>query len=247
MSNSVFAKYTPKAYPYRYRGTITTLTPLAGGIPSDPRVVKGYVESKIEQKDALIQEAVMDTVRTIMEERGLPADGTLDPALLKELVGEAVTAVADLRTLNGFKRDGQGLYIEGRQLKACLKEAASIAANEGKITTKRWGNPDNDNYRKGIKGWFPEHVFVMEDRLHLGVTEPDGVMQRFVHVDGRPSAISYEEYVENASFEFTVETDHEFTDEQWAAIWLTAERQGVGASRSQGFGRYEVVRWERVS
>jgi CRISPR/Cas system CSM-associated protein Csm4 (group 5 of RAMP superfamily) len=30
-------------------------------------------------------------------------------------------------------------------------------------------------------------------------------------------------------------------------IWLTAEQQGIGASRSQGFGRFEVTSWERLS
>ena len=30
-------------------------------------------------------------------------------------------------------------------------------------------------------------------------------------------------------------------------IWLTGEQQGIGASRSQGFGRYEVTGWERLA
>jgi hypothetical protein len=30
-------------------------------------------------------------------------------------------------------------------------------------------------------------------------------------------------------------------------LWLTGEQQGVGASRSQGFGRYEVIKWEAAS
>ena len=29
-------------------------------------------------------------------------------------------------------------------------------------------------------------------------------------------------------------------------IWLTAERMGIGASRSQGFGKFEIVKWEPV-
>ena len=131
-------------------------------------------------------------------------------------------------------------------MKAALKEATNVAANEGKLTTKGWGNPDNANYKKGIKGWFPEHVFVIEDRLHLGVTEPSGIMQRFVHAP-HGTGIQYEEYVENAKVNFTIETDHDFKDEEWAAIWLTGERQGIGASRSQGFGTYTVTKWEKQS
>ena len=43
-----------------------------------------------------------------------------------------------------------------------------------------------------------------------------------------------------------MKTDWKFTDEQWAMIWLTGEEQGVGGSRSQGFGRYQVTRWDRI-
>ena len=87
---------------------------------------------------------------------------------------------------------------------------------------------------------------MVDDRLYLGTVEPTGVMQRFVHTY-RGSGIQYEEYVEDAKISFTIETDHLFTDEQWAMIWLTGEQQGIGASRSQGFGRYEVTGWERLA
>ena len=30
-------------------------------------------------------------------------------------------------------------------------------------------------------------------------------------------------------------------------VRLTGEQQGIGASRSQGFGRYEVTRWDRIT
>lgn len=32
---------------------------------------------------------------------------------------------------------------------------------------------------------------------------------------------------------------------QRTAIWTSGEQQGIGASRSQGYGRYEVTRWEK--
>ena len=225
---SVFANYQQKAWPYRFAGTMHIGT-IAGGTPTDPKVAEGWLRTKLADSDDLIREAVA----TVMAERGIPAD-------------EAVKEVDSLKHLNGFKRDPEhGLYIEGRQLKASLKEAVSVAANAGKITTKGWGDPDNANYLKGIKAWFPEHVFVLEDRLYLGVNQPTGIMQRFVHTT-RGTGIQYEEYVEDAKVSFTVVTDHKFTDEQWAMIWLTGEQQGIGASRSQGFGRYEVTSWERL-
>lgn len=228
MPDSVFASYQHKAWSHRYHTTIHVQT-IAGGTPTDEKVAEAWLRTKIaDNRDDLIRELVADT----MVERGITAD-------------EATKLVDSLKHLNGFKRDARGLYIEGRQLKAMLKEAANVAANSGKITSKNWGRPDNKNYEKGIKAWFPEHVFILEDRCHLGVTEPTGIMQRFVHTS-RGTGIQYEEYVEDADISFTTVTDHQFTDEQWAMIWLTGEQQGIGASRSQGYGRFTVTAWDRA-
>ena len=226
---SVFAQYEPRAYPYLYECELLVET-IAGGVPSDEHVAEAWLKSKLAGKDDLIRDAVAKT----MTERGISAE-------------EAARLVDELKHLNGFKRDeiSGELYIEGRQVKAALKEMTNVAANEGKITTKGWGEPDNANYKKGIKAWLPEHVFVIEDRIYLGVKEPTGVMQRFVHAP-HGTGIQYEEYVEKCRLRFHVETDHEFTDEQIAMIWLTGQRQGIGASRSQGYGRYVVTKWDRV-
>jgi hypothetical protein len=220
---SVFAKYESKSYPFRFAGTLLVRT-IAGGTPTDPKVAAGWLKTKLADKDDLIREAVAE----VMTERGVTAE-------------EAVEHVDLLKHLNGFKRDPeQGLYIEGRQLKAAIKEAACVARSVGKLPD-RWGLT-----RKGIESFVAEHVFVVEDRLYLGVTEPTGIAQRFVHTF-RGSGIQYEEYVEDAKVDFTVEADYDFKGEEWAQLWLTGERQGIGASRSQGFGRYEVVRWEKLS
>jgi hypothetical protein len=225
---SVFAKFEAKAWPFVYAGTLHLGT-IAGGTPTDPKVAEGWIKTKgalgQDAKDDLIRQAVAE----VMVERGVGAD-------------EAVAEVAKNKSLNGFKRDENGLYIEGRQLKAGIKEAASVAYAAGKLLNggkNAWGRTS-----KGILGFIAEHVCVVEDRLYLGVIEPSGVNQRFVHTF-RGSSIQYEEYVTDAKVDFTVKSDHVFTDEQWAMIWLTGEQQGLGASRSQGYGRYAVTRWEK--
>jgi hypothetical protein len=98
-------------------------------------------------------------------------------------------------------------------------------------------------------------VFVVEDRLPLLVPDSDPrlylpesevqIVQRFVSTF-RGTGIQYEEVVDPVEVDFSVITDYEFTPEQWALLWLTGEQQGIGATRSQGFGRYHVIRWERV-
>jgi hypothetical protein len=219
---SAFAEYRQKAWPFTFRATLLVGT-IAGGTPTDPKVAEGWLRTKLGDKDDLIREAVAQT----MVERGVDAE-------------TAAKEVDNLKHLNGFRRDDQGLYIEGRQAKAAIKEAASVAGASGKLPLKKWGLTN-----KGLLGYISEHVFVLEDRLHLGVNEPTGIVQRFVHT-WRGSGIQYEEYVEKAEITMTVVTDHDFTAEQWAMLWLTGEQQGIGASRSQGFGRYEVTSWERL-
>ncbi len=221
---SAFAKYQVQAWPYRYAGTMHVHR-IAGGTPTDPNVAEGWIKTKLgTSTDDLIRAQVAE----VMVDRGVNAE-------------EAATLVDKSKHLNGFKRDDQGLFIEGRQLKAAIKEAASVAAAAGKLPLKSWGKTN-----KGLLGYVSEHVCVVDDRLHLGAIEPTGINQRFVHT-WRGTGIQYEEYVDDAIFDFEVITDHEFTDEQWAMIWLTGEQQGIGATRSQGYGRYTVTRWEKSS
>jgi hypothetical protein len=220
---SAFEQFRSKAYPFQFQGKMLVRT-IAGGTPSDPRVAEGFLRTKLADKDDLIREMVA----TLMIDRGITED-------------EAIAEADKLRHLNGFKRTPEGLlYIEGRQLKAAIKEAGCVAMSAGKLKRK-WGTTG-----KGIKSYLAEHVFVIEDTLTLGVTEPTGIMQRFVHTY-KGAGIQYEEYVENAEITFTVVTDQDLSDEEWAMLWLTGEQQGIGATRSQGFGRYQMMEWAPLS
>lgn len=219
---SAFAKFERKAWQHRFHGAMTIGT-IAGGVPTDPKVAEGWLRTKLGTTDDLIREQVAE----VMADRGVTAD-------------EATAIVNDMKHLNGFKRDDEGLYIEGRQLKAALKEAASVAVSTGKVDGRGWGKTN-----KGLASFFAETVMVEPERLHLGVTEATGIVQRFVH-SWRGTAIQYEEYVENARIEFTVLSSWDFTAEQWAMFWLIGQEQGIGASRSQGFGRYVVTEWTEI-
>lgn len=218
---SAFAAHTNTAWPHRYAATITVHN-LAGGVPSDPNVAKGWLGTKLADKDDLIRDLVAQT----MVERGITAD-------------EAAEQVDKLKHLNGFKRNEHGLYIEGRQLKAAIKEAAGVARAAEKLKMK-WGATN-----KGVLGFVAEHIMVVEDTLQLDVTEPSRILQSFPkNPRTGQTGIQYTEIIDKTSFDFTIIADHKFTDQEWAMLWLTGEQQGIGASRSQGFGRYEVTRWE---
>jgi hypothetical protein len=223
---SAFEKYIPKAWPYEYSGTLH-INRIAGGVPTNPNVAKAWIETKLgKQTDDIIRKQVVET----MTQRGVSME-------------EAVELVDSNKHLNGFKRDKaheNTLYIEGRQLKAAIKEAASCAVAVGKLPSRGWGATN-----KGSKAFVAEHICVVEDILHLGVTEPTGIAQRFVATHNG-TGIQYEEYVDDVDIDFTVITDHKFPEEQWAMLWLTGQEQGIGATRSQGYGRYTVTRWDAV-
>jgi hypothetical protein len=219
---SVFEQYRPTAYPYNFRIQLTVPV-IAGGTPSDPKVAEGWLKTKLGvDKEDVIREMVAE----VMLDKGVD-------------INEATKIVNMNKHLNGFKRDPKnGLYIEGRQAKAAIKEAANV-----RWPKERWGPT-----RKGTLSFFAEHVFVPETRIYLNEPvkgEPTGINQRFVHTF-RGSGIQYEEYVENAVLEFHVTTDYDFSDKEWALLWLTGEQQGIGASRSQGYGKYEVTDWKAV-
>lgn len=244
------------AWPIEY-SVVLVVDRIAGGIPSDDKVTESWIRTKLgDRAEDIIQEAVAEAI----VERGLdkPGPDGVAPTVDRETI---VRDVALRKHLNGFKRvDGLGtqLMIEGRNLKAAIKEAASAAVGVDKLAGRGWGTT-----RKGLQGFLAEHVFVADVDLPLWkagtldadgnpdpanlvpVLEPDGINQRFVHT-WRGSGISLEEHVDDAVIKATIITDHPFTAKDWAMIWLTGEQQGVGASRSQGYGRYTVVRWDCV-
>lgn len=222
MTMGVFAKYEKQAWPYQFRVKMIAHH-IQGGVPSNPAVIEGWLKSKLAAKDDLLRQMVAE----VMVEREVSAEQAVNEVILK--------------SLNGFRRNGMGLYVGGYQVKAAIKEAASVARAADKIPA-RFGTTN-----KGVQGFVAEHIFVIEDAIQLGVSEPDGIDQSFVHSTGPQGpqhSIRYNEYVEKAELEFHVETDYKFSDKEWAMIWLTGERQGIGAARSQGNGRYEILEWE---
>jgi hypothetical protein len=225
---NVFEQYRNKVWPLEFKGQIK-VTRICGGVPNDPHIAKSWLEKKLGvTDDEQLQKLVL---QTMVEREGITRD-------------EAVKEVIHKTSVNGFKADESGLYVEGRQLKACLKEGISVAVAAGKVKATGWGTT-----KKWITNYFPEHVFVIEDTLHLldadgkHITERPEPTQRFVSTF-RGNAISYDEIVPEAYLNFRVISDHNFSDEEWAMLWVTAEQQGLGANRSQGYGRFEVTQWE---
>lgn len=238
---SVFEEWQNKIYKSRYQATLLVYE-LHGGVPMNPNVAKKWLEVVLAGS-----EAHLATLKDqIIDEIGL--EGLSDDELLEEM--------SRRNNLNGFKRNAtreplamggefgrnatDQLFIEGRQVKAMLKEAASIAVAGGHLNSRGWGKTN-----KGLLGFLAEHIFVEEDYIPLGVSEPSGIHQRFVST-WKGTGIQLEEYVTDAKPSFVVATDYDWPKDFWPTIWTIAERNGLGAARSMGFGRFEVVEWTQL-
>jgi hypothetical protein len=62
---------------------------------------------------------------------------------------------------------------------------------------------------------------------------------------GPQSTLGYHEYVLQPDLEFSLLVLRDvITPAQWVDLWMLAEQIGLGAVRSQGYGRFQLVAWE---
>lgn len=234
---SIFADKKTEVFT-RYGVTLQFRSRVLGGIPKDPKLIEGWLRSKAGIDDA--EEVRQAMLRTLIE---LGAEVT--PDMTFEQLEEASNHLAAVKQTQGFKLDGGGLFVEDRQVKAMLRESVNIL-----YAGERWGTT-----KKGPKNFFNERVFVDPERIHFTrdgqpVKEPDGVELMIVHIEdarGRRSSLAYHEYLERVEMSFDVIVLQNLIEaHRWPELWIHAEENGFGASRSQSFGRFDVTRWERL-
>lgn len=221
----------------RYHATIQLRDKLMGGTPRDPKAIQGWLKTrtKLTQDDDLIAM----TLRTLREMgRDIP-DHITSLAELDALVDD----VAAIKSTNGFKQNGVGLYIEGRTIKAMLKESVSIL-----YTKQQWSYGRGEKAATSIAA---ERVFVEPEVIPLGRKAPDDIDLQISHVmtpKGPKSSLTYVEYVVQPRIVFDVlVTGDVITEDDWARVWVQAQENGLGARRSQGYGKFDVLGWEKMN
>lgn len=211
---------------------------LMGGIPKNPQLIEGWLRARagIDQQDE-VRRALL---RTLLE---LGAE--VSPDMSMEQLDEASKALAAERNTNGFKQeDSGGLYVESRIVKSMLKECIAVL-----YPKERWGKT-----LKGPQGYAAERIVPAEEEIYLGRTEPDGIELHVAHLSGPKgpySAVNYVEYVDRPRLEFTLKVlnrwEADIPANVWPEIWEYAGEFGMGAMRSQGHGRFDCERFERIS
>lgn len=224
---------------------------LAGGSPSDPKLVEGWLTKNLGITDE--EQLRSWTMKHLAETRGLdPADASLDEieAAMEENASEKKAQVFK-RTLNGEP------YVEPRHVKAMIKEASNIAYPAGTMKFGSYASLSKASTGKIVGGkaardFIAERIFV-RDELIVVASEVTGIDLAVGHIkDNRTgekrSTIGYFEYVEKPSITVALRVlDDCLTPEQWARIWTVAEANGLGARRSQGSGQFIVTSWERTA
>jgi len=219
---------------------------LYGGNPFDPQLVEGWLKKNLGITDE--EQLRAWTLQHLAETQGLDPTTATDAEIEKAIAENAIEKKAQ-----GFKRlpDSNRPYIEGRHVKAMIKECTNIAFPQGE---HKWGRYHNTQGKevggKAPLAYVAERVWVPE--YPIVVAEDTDAFEFAVgHIEdwkGRRSTIGYFEYVEQPVLNMAIKVlDDCLTHEQWSRIWQVAEGNGLGARRSQGGGQFVVTSWEKTS
>lgn len=210
---------------------------LIGGCPKDAKLVEGWLNKNMGLEDEDLRRRMIIHLNEMGVE--IPLDATV------EEIQEATDRLAGEIKTQGFKRDAEDRpYIESRQINAGIKEAVAVLFPGGKtVNTFRWGITG-----KSPKDYTAERSFVQPEVLP--VADEVGGTDLFlghIKIKGVPQAtIGYAEFVERPLVTFALLTARgsDDLDEAWPDIWSYMEVNGLGAKRSQDFGRFAVIEFE---
>lgn len=206
---------------------------VAGGVPKHPNLIKGWIDATNKARSTEEREALVAATK-----------GEIDD------LSESKAA----KSWVGFKGDDTGLYLEGRCVKAMLKEAANIVK---KVVPSR-KTPKNKDGRgvARLKSKVGDHVFVIEEKVYferdgVPLKEPSRTEERPIHVmtpQGERHSLKRSDYVDDVTMRFTVRRldDDAVTEKVLYAILAYGQSIGLGADRSQGMGTFKVLEVVRV-
>ena len=208
-----------------YAVSLRVLNKIYGGIPKNPELIEGFLRGK----------GVPPTVALEMAPK-IAAD--MDPA-----GAEAARTAEAMWT--GFKSDDKGIFIETRQIKAMLKEAAGESEMWKDIRglKSRLGGA---MFPKGEGGPDSARIYLYSDGKPL--TQPDGFEDTVGHVTGPMgprSILKRKDYAEGVEIKFTLKVGGKtVTEPVLRDLFEFASELGIGADRSQENGKFAVVEFK---
>ena len=213
----------------RYEVELQVTNELMAGIPKNPDLIGAWLESR------------QPTERQF-EQRKKNGEQMASIATLTETVAEEVdsTGGEEDKSWRGFKKDDAGLYIEGSNVKAHIKDCANVLQKIVEI--------------RGLRSKVANRVYVEDERVHLGVQEPTDFHEHPVHVmtrQGPRSALKRNDYVDKPRLCFVLklldEPNPEVDEDLLRSIFEYGGTHGIGAERGIGYGRYTLEKLEEVA
>lgn len=207
----------------RYVCTIKIRQKLCGGMPKNPELLKGWIAASTEHNDATTTQQEKDA-------------------------REVLLTPTEEKSWNGFPEDAdKGLFIWSRQVKALFKECATML----RVTVEKRGSKQIFQHGFEIKGTD------QADRIFLGKKVADGNDEGPIHVQtaqGPRTAIKRVDYVSGINLKFEIwvltthgsETRHVGADDLKKMLTFGQEN-GLGADRSQGHGKFDVIEFAKIS
>lgn len=202
---------------------------ICGGIPVDEKTIENWLKG-----------------------RGvLPKEAAARAKLIRDEVGaEEYAEEAAKSSWTTFKRDETGIYLEPRQIRALIKESSFILELTKNV--------------RGLRQRLQHGLVIKPDRIYLTrngtpIQEVDGQAEGPIHVmgpQGPRTALKRQDYVLAPVITFKVrvvnpigkeETDY-LKEDMLRAIFKWAEDGiGLGASRSQDEGKFDIVTFNRIN
>ena len=206
----------------RYAVAIQMREWICGGLPKNPDVIASWVKMKTGADDELTEKQTKEAVEALQEEYTQAC-------------------------WNTFPRDEKGLYVWSRQVKALFRESMTMLG----FAVKKRGSKQIMQHGLEIKG--PEHA----QRVYLGVDEPTGYVDKTIHVvtpQGPRNALVRVDYVEASTLKFEVWVFHtepqekrHLGEKEVVEMLTFAQENGLGADRSQGHGKFDVVEFFKIT
>lgn len=213
----------------------------------------------IQVRDRLLagKPAALDAANAMLKARGLEdhieavAD-IVDP----DLRAKAAERIAKDEGLCEFTRrnDRPGIWMPSNNIKACLKENWSVLGLRVKVRGSR-GALAEGLFVCGIPpAHVDQHDAAERDWIYLG-DKPDGTLEAVSHTvgpSGPVSSIKRHEYVVKPILRFDIiiataeSVNEKISDDELAKTLVHASEHGIGACRSQGYGKFDVLSVEEL-
>ena len=239
--DSLFAKYKVR---FQFNDK------LCGGVPKSEKAIEGWIRTNVQDQSKL-EQMINDTKESIDTSNLTDAD-------IDDLAKSA---------WNGFKSDKNGLYIEGRQIKAMFKETANVIKNvlnvsafKARVAERVFVIEDKVRilavYKKTEDSGHMDYISGIDSKDHYNyIAEPSGSYEGMVHAMtamGKISALKRVDYVDRPVIEFTLSVLKEklVTKDKKKRLDVPtylmhlithAQQNGLGAERSQGNGRFKCT------